>query len=309
MSHSQRHALLEPGIAIPFLLVTVIWGSTWLVIKDQIGLGSASWSVAWRFAIAAVGMALLALMRGDGLKLSRSGHGIALALGLTQFSLNFNLVYRAEEHLTSGVVAVLFGLLMLPNALMGRIFLGAPITRTFVVGTGIGLVGIVLMLMHEARIAPSDGQVSLGIFLTACAIMCASTANILQATQTARKQPMTAMLAWALLWGALCDGGFAWAHEGMPILPDNPRYWGGVAYLGIIGSVVTFPLYFKLIRDLGPGRAAYSGVAVPVVAMLLSTLFENYAWSLLAAIGGVLALAGMAVALKSRNPVPPQPEV
>src|SRR5918998_871543 len=81
----------------------------------------------------------------------------------------------------------------------------------------------------------------------------------------------------------------------------SPCYWGGVAYLAVIGSVVTFPLYFRLIRDLGPGRAAYNGVLVPVVAMALSTLLEGYRWSALAAAGGVLALLGMVVALRGRE--------
>lgn len=308
MSKPERHALTEPRIALPFLLVTLIWGSTWLVIKDQIGMAPASWSVVYRFAVAAAGMAVLALVRGDGLRLDRAGHVLALLLGVAQFSLNFNFVYRAEHHLTSGIVAVLFGLLMLPNALFGRAFLGTPITRGFVVGTGIGLAGIALMLLHEARIAPVGGQVPLGIALTVGGILSASSANVLQASERARRQPMTTLLAWAMLWGTLLDVAIAWSTTGAPVLPASARFWVGVGYLGIVGSVVTFPIYFMLVRELGPGRAAYNGVAVPVVAMLLSTLFEDYRWSLLAAAGAVLALAGMAVALRARNPVTPQPE-
>ncbi|MGN6500330.1 MAG: DMT family transporter [Tsuneonella sp.] len=308
MSKPERHALTKPRIALPFLLVTLIWGSTWLVIKDQIGMAPASWSVSYRFAVAAAGMALLALVRGDGLRLDRGGHALALMLGVAQFSLIFNFVYRAEHHLTSGIVAVLFGLLMLPNALFGRIFLGTPITRGFVVGTAIGLVGIALMLLHEARIAPLGGQVPLGIALTIGGILSASSANVLQATERARRQPMTTLLAWAMLWGTLLDVAIAWATTGAPVLPASARFWAGVSYLGIVGSVVTFPIYFMLVRELGPGRAAYNGVAVPVVAMLLSTVFEDYRWSLLAAAGAVLGLAGMAVALRARNPVTPQPE-
>jgi drug/metabolite transporter (DMT)-like permease len=115
---------------------------------------------------------------------------------------------------------------------------------------------------------------------------------------------MMVLLAWAMLWGTLADAAFAWATSGPPVFPSELRYWGGVLYLAIIGSVVTFPLYYGLIRDLGPGRAAYNSVVVPVVAMALSTLFEDYRWSLLAAAGGALALAGMFVALRARN-IPP----
>ena len=297
----RRHALLRPEIALPFLLVALIWGSTWFVIKDQLAAAPPSWSVAYRFAIATVGMFVLAALGGRGFRMTLPGHMLALAIGLTQFFLNFNLVYRAEVYLTSGIVAVLFGLLMLPNAILGSIFLNQRITPRFLVGTLIGLAGIALLLVHESNEAPPSGRVGLGILLTAIAILSASVANVLQATDGARKLPLLVLLAWAMLWGTLADGALAWATAGPPVFPASARYWGGVAYLAIIGSVVTFPLYFGLIRDLGPGRAAYNGVLVPVVAMALSTLFEGYRWSGLAAAGGALALVGMVVALRGRN--------
>lgn len=296
------HALLRPKVLLPFLVVALIWGSTWLVIKDQLGEVPPGWSVTWRFALAAAGMALFALLRGERLRLDRGGHMAALAIGATQFCLNFNLVYRAEQYLTSGIVAVLFALLMLPNAVLGRVFLGVRVTPRFVVGTAIALAGIALMLLHEARLADLGGGVWLGAGLTALAILSASSANILQAAPAARRQPMLSLLTWAMAWGALLDAALAWTMHGPPVLPLDARYLGGVAYLAIIGSVVTFPLYFALIRDIGPGRAAYSGVLVPVVAMGLSTLFEDYRWTLLAASGGALAMAGLVVALRARSP-------
>ena len=81
----------------------------------------------------------------------------------------------------------------------------------------------------------------------------------------------------------------------------RPSYLGGIVYLALAGSVVTFPLYFQLIRDWGAGRAAYNGVAVPVVAMALSTLFEGYRWGALAIGGAVLAMAGLLIALSGRK--------
>lgn len=300
-SADQRHALLRPAIALPFLLVALIWGSTWFVIKDGLGEMPPSWSVTYRFAIAAAGMFLLAALSRKGLRMPARGHLLALAIGLAQFCLNFNFVYRAELHLTSGIVAVLFGLLMLPNAVFGRIFLSQAITRRFLVGTLIGLAGIVALLVSEADQALPTGQVGVGIVLTVCGLMSASAANVLQATEPARRIPLLLLLAWAMTWGALVDAALAWVLTGPPVLPASPRYWAGVGYLAIIGSVVTFPLYFRLIRDLGPGRAAYNGVVVPVVAMAISTLVEGYRWSGLAIAGGVLALLGMVVALRGRE--------
>jgi drug/metabolite transporter (DMT)-like permease len=296
------HALLRPRILIPFVFVTLVWGSTWLVIKDQIGSVPPSWSVTWRFALAALGMIVLALVRRESLRLDRSGHRLALVVGLFQFFANFQFVYRAEHHLTSGIVAVLFALLMVPNALLSWAFLKQRPTPRFLAGSAIALVGIGLLLAHEFRIAPPEGKVALGILLTALAILSASTANVIQASPAARKQAVVPLLAWAMAYGALGDAVFALVTAGPPQWELRPGYFAGIAYLALVGSVATFPLYFNLIRELGPGRAAYNGVAVPVVAMGLSTLFEGYRWTVLAGSGGALALAGLIVALRARNP-------
>jgi len=302
-SHRPPHALLRPEIALPFLLVALIWGSTWLVIKDQLTAAPASWSVTYRFAVATVGMGLLALIRGESFRITAGGHVLAIAIGLTQFFLNFNFVYRAELHLTSGIVAVLFGLLMLPNAVLGRIFLGQQVTPRFILGGLVGLAGIAALLINEARTAPLGGDVALGILFCAIAILSASSANIAISTRQAQRVPVVVLLTWAMAWGTLIDAGLAWAVAGAPVFPASARYWGGVAYLGLIGSVLAFPLYYTLVRKLGAGRAAYNGVVVPVVAMALSTVFEGYCWSSLALIGGVLALGGMMIALRARHPV------
>jgi drug/metabolite transporter (DMT)-like permease len=306
-AEDRRHALLRPEIALPFLLVALIWGSTWYAIKDQLADAPPAWSVAYRFAIASVGMFALAAFGGKSFGLTRAGHWLALSVGFTQFFLNYNLVYQAEIHLTSGVVAVLYGLLMLPNALLARLFLGQPVTARFLVGSLIGIAGIALLVVHEAREAPPTGMVGYGVWLTALGLLAASAANVLQAAKAARKDSLLVLLGWAMLWGTLMDAAFAWITAGPPVFPSSALYWGGVAYLAILGSVVTFPLYFRLIRDLGPGRAAYNGVLTPVVAMALSTLLEGYRWSALAAFGAALALAGMVVALRGRAAPPRTP--
>ena len=98
------------------------------------------------------------------------------------------------------------------------------------------------------------------------------------------------------------DGAFAFIIEGPPQFDTRPSYIFGVLYLGLIGSVVTFPLYFRLLQRLGAGRGAYNGVLVPVIAMILSTVFEGYRWSFLAASGSALVMAGLVLALNARKP-------
>ncbi|MCW1382393.1 EamA family transporter [Novosphingobium sp. KCTC 2891] len=301
MSQPADHPWTPRTIA-GFALITLVWGSTWLVIKDQIGTVPPSWSVVWRFALAGTAMFVLAALRGEKLALGRAGQRLALLIGVLQFCLNFQFVYRAERFLTSGIVAVLFALLLVPNSLLARAFLGQRITRGFVAGSAIALAGIALLLLHEYRLAPPGGQVPLGVALTLAGLISASGANVLQASAEARRHSPVALLAWAMLWGTLADVAVAWALHGPPQFEMRTGYFGGIAYLALLGSVLTFPIYSRLLRDLGPGRAAYSSVIIPVVAMLLSTLFEGYAWSLLAAAGSALAMLGLVVALKARSP-------
>lgn len=299
MSEAPPHALLRPRIALPFLLIALIWGSTWYVITGQ--LAQPSWSVAYRFAMAAPAMFLLALVMRNSLSMGKAGHLLALVIGVTQFCANFNFVYRAEEHLTSGIVAVMFGMLMVPNALLGRWLLGQIVTRRFLLGSLVAIAGIALLLLHEARIAPPGGSIGLGIVLTIGGILAASISNVVQANETGRNLPAASLLAWAMLYGALIDVAFAWAVAGPPVFPQSLSFWLGTAYLAIAGSVVTFPLYFGIIRAIGPGRAAYTGVLVIVVAMLISTIVEGYRWSPLAIAGAALAVAGMVIALRARQ--------
>ena len=298
---------LEARILVPFLLTAVIWGSTWLVIKGQLGDVPPSWSVTWRFTGAALGMFAFVLAKRLPLVPDAKGLAVAAVMGCSVFSFNFQFVYRSEQYLTSGLVAVLFALLLVPNTVLARIFLGQRITRGFLMGTGIALVGIALLMLHEYRLALAQNSamgehVLIGGVMVLTALVFASIGNVVQASPAARGQPVPTLLAWAMLIGACVDAMIAWVLSGPPRFDWNPGYVGGVAYLAIIGSVVTFPMYNGLLRALGPGRAAYNGVLVPVVAMLLSTLFEGYHWSLLAGAGAALAIVGLVVALRARNP-------
>jgi len=152
------HALLRPRIALPFLAISLIWGSTWYVITGQIDGVPAMWSVTWRFALATVGMFALVLVTGGRWAMPRRAHLLALAVGLCQFSGNYNFVYQAELHLTSGIVAVLIGLMIVPNAVLGRALLGQAITARFLLGSAIAIGGIALLLVNEAQAAPLGGN-------------------------------------------------------------------------------------------------------------------------------------------------------
>ncbi len=295
--------ILDRRVLVPFVVATLIWGSTWIVIRDQLGIVPPTWSVAYRFLIGSAAMFAWALATRSPLSIGRNGQIFAVLMGSAQFVLNFNFVYRAEAYIASGLVAVVFALLFVPNAVLSRIYLKQPLSARFLTGSAIGVIGVGLLIAQEAqRDAASATASLLGVGLTLFGVLSASVANVMQATAQGRALPMASTLAWGMLWGALINAAIALPTVGLPVIETRPTYLLGLLYLGVMASAVAFTCYFQVIRAVGPAMAAYSSVLVPIVAMLLSTLFENYRWTTLAALGGVVTIVGLLIALSAKRP-------
>jgi drug/metabolite transporter (DMT)-like permease len=302
MTHTAEPSILRPAILIPFLIVTLIWGTTWFVIRDQLAVVPPAWSVTYRFLTSGLIMIGVAAFTRQSLRLDARAAVFVALFGVAQFVFNFNFVYQAERHITSGLVATVFALLFVPNAVLAQIFLGQKVTSRFWVGSLVSIAGLALLFINEARGDEGDSSATIaGIALTLCGVLSASAANVMQAGETARRLPMPVMLGWGMLFGAGIDATYAWITSGPPVFEWRLGYIAGIAYLGIFASALAFSLYFKTIRDIGPAKAAYSSVLIPVIAMLISTLFEGYRWTMLAGAGGALAMAGMVIALSARS--------
>ena len=296
-------------VIIPFFVFTSIWGSTWIVIRDQLSVVPAQWSVTYRFASAAVAMALLPLLRGERLALAPGGLTAAIAIGISQFVFNFNGVYLAERFITSGLVATVFALLLIPNTLLAWAMLGHRPNRRFLLWSIPSIGGVILLFVHELREHPADlGSIMLGIGFTLIGVLGASFANVFQAREWVRKHNLFALLAWSMAIGAVCDGLIAFTLTGPPVFEARAGYVAGLLYLALAASALAFSLYFPVVRRIGPARAAYSSVMVPLIAMSFSTWLEDYRWTPLTIAGVLLALGGMVGALTSgasKSPLPP----
>jgi drug/metabolite transporter (DMT)-like permease len=302
-------SLLQPRILFPFALITLVWGSTWIVITDQLGTVPPTWSVAYRFAIGAAAMFAYARWTGASLRIGREGHLLALLFGIPQFCLNYNLVYAAEMYVTSGLVAVVFALLIVPNSLLARLFLKQKVAGGFLAGSAVALAGVALLFLQEFRASGAPpANVRTGIGLALLAILAASISNVMQASERLRRRPVAAMLAWGMFYGMLADVLLSWLLYGPPTFETRAGYWLSLLYLALAASALAFALYYHVIRAIGPARAAYSSVLIPILAMGLSTAFEHYRWSAAAVAGGVLTLAGLLLALRSKRPAVPAPE-
>lgn len=305
----EGQGLASPAVLIPFILVTLIWSSTWIVIKDQLGEVPPAWSVTYRFILAGGAMFALARITGASLALGRRGHLLALAIGLPQFVGNFQLVYAAEQYVTSGIVAVVFALLVVPNALLARLFFGQRVSARFLAGSAVAMAGVGLLFWAELREAPGamPGQVLVGIGFTLVAVLAAAIGNVLQLTPTVKRLPVVSLLAWAMTYAAIANGAIALAMSGPPVFETRIGYWLGLLYLGLAASALAFFLYYRIIRAIGPAKAAYSSVLVPIIAMLISTVAEDYRWTWLSIGGAALALVGLVVALAGRRAAAAEP--
>ena len=198
-------------------------------------------------------------------------------------------------------MATVFALLMVPNSALAWLFLKQRVTGYFMIGSAIACLGVALLFAQELRASPSTpSQVAIGIGLTLLGVLSASVANIMQASGRAAAWPLPSLLAWGMFYGTLANAAVAVLTAGPPVFEPRLGYWLGLLYLGLFASALAFPLYFSVIRAVGPGKAAYSSLLVPIIAMAISTVAESYQWSPLAIAGGLVALAGMVVALRSR---------
>jgi drug/metabolite transporter (DMT)-like permease len=287
------------GVTLPFIIFTAIWGSTWIVIRSQLGPVPPQWSVTYRFMVAALAMAAIATWKGESLRIGRKGVAAAAFLGFTQFCVNFNAVYLAERNITSGVVATVFALLLIPATLLGWALLGHRPSRRFAWSSMVAVAGILLLFVHELQQHPANSrQIAAGIALTLAGMLGAAIANVTQARPEIRRFPLFALLAWSMAAGAAIDAAIAWVMTGPPVFDPRPAYWLGVLYLSLFASVLTFSLYYPVVRKIGPAKASYSSVIVPIIAMGFSTWLEDYRWTGLTITGALLALGGMAFALR-----------
>jgi len=278
--------------ALLYLSTALIWGTTWIALKWQLGDTPIPLSIAYRFLLAAaVLFAILAVKRQ--LRLPRGEAAwLVGAQGLALFCLNFLCFYHASHYLPSGLVAVVFSTATLWNALNARIFLKRHISSQVMTGGALGLVGIITLFWPQLAGHSADRGTLIGLGLSLLGTLCFSTGNLLSARlQTLGLKPLETN-AWAMLCGALIlvVGSLL---VGLPFTIDtSTRYLGALVYLAIPGSVIGFTAYLMLVGRLGPERAAYCIVLFPVVALNVSVWFEGYHWTPLALAGLVLVLAG-----------------
>jgi len=286
------------GAPALFAITTLIWGSTWLAITFQLGVVEAETSVAYRFALAALLLALWCRATGRSLAFSRRDHLFLVAQGVLMFGANYVAIYEAERYLTSGLVAVLFSTIVFTNPIGMRIVYGARIARRTIFAAVLGVAGVVLLFLPELSTVQNNADTGAGVAFGLAGTLLATGGNLIAVRNHAARVGVLEGTVWGMTWGAATAALIAAMTGASWVFDARPGYVLSLAYLAVFGSIVAFGAYFTLIKRVGVGVASYTGVATPVIAVLLSTLFEGFAWTWTAVLGAALAATGNFIALK-----------
>ncbi|WP_110946927.1 DMT family transporter [Pseudomonas bohemica] len=288
-----------------YLLTVLIWGTTWIALKLQLGEVAIAVSIVYRFGLAALILFAMLLLSGKLQKVNRRGQLICLAQGVCLFCVNFMCFLHASQWIPSGLVAVVFSTSTLWNALNARVLFKQKIARNVLTGGALGLVGLGCLFWPELSGHSASRETLIGLGLALLGTLCFSAGNMLSSLQQkAGLRPLTTN-AYGMLYGAAMLCVYC-LFSGTPFAFEwNARYVGSLLYLVIPGSVIGFTAYLTLVGRMGPERAAYCTVLFPVVALNVSAFVEGYQWTLPALMGLALVMVGNVLVFRKPRVVVP----
>ncbi|WP_444994850.1 DMT family transporter [Aliikangiella sp. IMCC44359] len=285
-----------------FLTSALIWGSTWIMITFQLGKVDPIISVVYRFFLASLFLFIFCFLRKKSFNFTIKDHGLILLQGLLLFGFNYWLTYIGISKITSSLAAILSTSIVYFNVLFSYLLLGDKIRKEVLVGATVGVVGIILIFMPELKFEQNKETVWYGIALVLCGSVFASLGNIISAKTQRRKVPVIQANALGMGYASIFIGTIALLNGSNFTFDYSASYIGSLLYLALFGSVIAFSAFLTLVGRIGPDKAAYVTLVFPVIAMILSTFFENYSWTLEGVIGLFAILIGNFIAMgKYRN--------
>jgi drug/metabolite transporter (DMT)-like permease len=282
-------------------ICALAWGTTWFTITLQLGVVDPVVSLVYRFTLASLLLVSWALLRREPVRLTWPQHAAAAGVGLFMFAADYTFTYAAELRIVSGLVALIFATLAFVNLVIFRVLLGHHAPRHAWVAAAVGAAGVALLSWSEIMQSRLDSATVTGIVLAFGAVLLSGIGNVFAYRGEAAEAPLNASTAWAMGYGALALVLYAlltgkhWSFE------LTPRYVLSLCYLALVGSVLAFTLYFGLARRRGYTMASYILALTPLLAMLMSSLFENKRWPPITLAGVALVLWGQWQLLRTRT--------
>lgn len=287
-----------------YALICVIWGMTWLAIKMQLGTVPIIWSLIYRFSLAAAIFFLISFLKGNHLRFSVKYHFMMATLGLFLFGLNYILFYIGSSYLISGLVAVTAASLTILNVVNSRLFLKTPISPQVTIGSVLGLLGLVIIFYANIHTSSSDsfGENLLGLVICLIGSYSASIGNMIAAYNKRHYQiPVLTLSAYGMFYGCIFMLLVALLMGQYPVIDLSIPYIGSLLYLSLPGTVFAFYLYLILLERIGPERVGYVFIITPIIALLISSWFELFAWTHQVLLGITLVLMGNGLVLYKKK--------
>lgn len=281
-----------------YMATVLIWGSTWFVIKFQLDGAAFEVSVGIRFGLAGLALFAWAVIQRKSISIPLRHYGWVIAQGMMLYSINYVLVYIGSITLTSGLIAVMFTLIIPFNLIHERLFFKKPFEGRVALAAIIGIAGIALIFLPEIRATDFDQATGRAMLTVLLASWLASLGNMLAIRNMRYRYSVVALNAHSMVWAGLITLCYAaLIGESLAIHWTTDYAWS-LFYLSVFGSAVAFGCYLSLIDRIGSSRAAYSAILYPVVALIISAMFESYRAEPIAVIGLALALIGNILIIK-----------
>jgi drug/metabolite transporter (DMT)-like permease len=284
-----------------YLVTVLIWGSTWLAIEYQLGVVAPEVSIVYRYTIASSVLFIYCFYKKLSVVFNLKSHLWFALLGAFLFGLNYVFAYRAQVHITSALAAIVFSMMLWINIILSRLVFGTRAGRQVLFGAVLGIAGIIVLFAPQIRVLSLSDSVLYGSLLALLGALMASTGNMVSQGAQQRNLPVLQANAWGMLYGALLTAIIC-AVRGYEFTFDATfTYIGSLLYLAVFGSVIAFGAYLTLLGRIGAHRAGYATVMFPVVALLLSILFEGLRLDFAILLGTALVLLGNVLVLKERS--------
>ena len=281
-----------------YALVLALWSTSWIAIHFQLGVVDPVVSVLWRFAIGAAVMWIWVLVRGDRLRFPLTDHLRFMALAVCLFSTNFVLFYTAGLSIASGLMSVIFSLASVINLFLGFIVFRQKMEWRVLWGGVIGAAGVGLMFLPGIVNGDTGTRSLMGLLLCLTGTLFFCVGNLVATSIQRRGIGVHAANAYGMLYALPYLTGLCWWWD-LPFRFDwSWIYVTSMLWTGLVATTVSFVAYITLLNRIGAARAAYVTVLSPVIALLISTWLEDYHWTLLAALGLLLVMAGNVLVLR-----------